>query len=477
MTTTSAATIAVLDMGKTNVKLSAATADGHILETISTPNTVRDGPPWRHNDLEGLGDWTLSELSGLCRRHPVAHIIAAAYGSGGVLVGDDPDSKGGGAILPMIDYEQPLPDGLNDDYLPLAGSFFDRGSATMQAAAHQARQLFWMQRAEPQRFATARWYLGLPQYWAWKFSGRVAAETSFLGAQSHLWNAVERRFAPIVDRQGWRHLMPEFAKAWAALGTLRPELTRRFGLPATIDVHTGVHDSSANFYLYQATGDEDFTVISTGTWIVALADRVQLDALDERRNMTCNSDVFGHPLGGALTMAGREFSHVAGEQPHGALADVAVVERIIARGTLALPAFGIDSGQFPSAAGHGRIVGPPPVSAAERLGLSVLYMALLSVTCADALGAGRRVVLDGSYLRDPLYARLVAALRPGSVTLYNYESYGVAAGAALLCGHETRRNPISLTLDEPAALTGCADLSAYATRWLDLSQTFANMEY
>lgn len=106
MTTSSAATTAVLDMGKTNVKLSVATAEGHILETISTPNTVRDGPPWRHNDLEGLGHWTLSELSILCRQHPVAHIIAAAYGSGGVLVGDDPDGQGDGAVLPMIDYEQ-----------------------------------------------------------------------------------------------------------------------------------------------------------------------------------------------------------------------------------------------------------------------------------------------------------------------------------------------------------------------------------
>lgn len=129
-------------------------------------------------------------------------------------------------------------------------------------------------------------------------------------------------------------------------------------------------------------------------------------------------------------MAGREFSHVAGQQPHGGLAEMAAVERFVAGGTLALPAFGIDSGQFPGAAGRGRIVGPPPVSAAERLALAVLYTALLTVTCADALGAGRRVVLDGSYLGDPLYARLVAALRPSSVTLHNHESYGVAAGAS-----------------------------------------------
>ena len=37
--------VAVLDIGKTNVKLSAATRDGAILETVSTANVTRDGPP------------------------------------------------------------------------------------------------------------------------------------------------------------------------------------------------------------------------------------------------------------------------------------------------------------------------------------------------------------------------------------------------------------------------------------------------
>ena len=470
-----AATIAVLDMGKTNVKLSAVTADGHVAETASTPNAVRDGPPWRHNDLESLGPWVLRELAGLARHHPIAHVIAAGYGSGGVLVAADPEAPGGGAALPMVDYEQPLPDGLDEAYAPLAGSFFDRGSAIMQAATHQARQMFWMQRAEPRRFATARWYLGLPQYWAWWLSGMAAAEASFLGAQSHLWNVVEQRFSPIVESQGWRHLMPPFVKAWSALGPLRPELAQRFGLPKSLTIHAGVHDSSANFYRYQAAGLEAVTVISTGTWIVALGDQVDIQALDERRNMTCNSDVHGRPLGGALTMGGREFSHVAGDQPQGALAEAAVVDRLVARGTMALPAFGADGGQSPGAAGHGVITGPMPQDDAERLALAVLYMALLTVACADALGPGRTVVLDGSYLRDPLYAALVAALRPGLATLYNRESNGVAAGAALLCGHATRREPVSLALDRPAAVPLQGDFAVYASRWRERSLANARL--
>jgi len=54
--------VAVLDIGKTNVKLSAATRDGALLETVSTANVTRDGPPYRHPDLAGIEDWLFREL-------------------------------------------------------------------------------------------------------------------------------------------------------------------------------------------------------------------------------------------------------------------------------------------------------------------------------------------------------------------------------------------------------------------------------
>ena len=93
-------------------------------------------------------------------------------------------------------------------------------------------------------------------------------------------------------------------------------LAGRYGLPAGIKVLAGIHDSSANFYRYQAAGFDEATVVSTGTWIVALSGKTPLARLDEHRGMTCNSDVDGNPVGGALTMGGREFSHVAGDSDH-----------------------------------------------------------------------------------------------------------------------------------------------------------------
>ncbi len=205
-------------------------------------------------------------------------------------------------------------------------------------------------------------------------------------------------------------------------------------------------------------------VVSTGTWIVALAGGVPIERLSEDAGMTLNADVDGEPVGGALTMGGREFAAVAGAVADGARADPAAVAALIDRRTMALPSFGDNDGQFPGTAGRGRVVGPTPETPAERLALAVLSSALLTSACIDRLDPSRGVVLDGSSLRDPLYAPLVAALRPAIATLSNREIDGVAAGAALLAGHAGRTAPVPLAIDAvtPFAHPGLAD---YAAAW------------
>lgn len=456
-------TVAVFDIGKTNVKLNVVTAQGEVLETLSTPNLSLDGPPYRHHDLCHLEEWLLTNLAALARRHPLTTFVACGHGSGCVLVDDD------GPAAPMIDYEQPLPTSVERAYVDAAGPYLERGSPIMLGATHIARQMLWIEQEHPAAFAKTRHVLGVPQYWAWRLSGVAASEVTILGAQSHVWNAPDRRPASIVAARGWQRLIPPFAPAWKALGPIRPDLlARRHDLPPTLQVLCGIHDSSANFYRYQAAGLADMTVVSTGTWIVGLSDSFDPAALSEARGMTCNADVYGNPLAGALTMGGREFSKVAGESPSATPADPATVARLIDRGTMALPSFGNEDGLFPGSKARGRIAGLPPETPEERRALAVLYTALLTSVCLDALRSEKLAVLDGSFVRDPLYAALVAAFRPGSPTLFNLNSQGTAAGSALLATHETRTAPVPIALEQPPALN-LDSLTAYRARWLDLA--------
>jgi sugar (pentulose or hexulose) kinase len=449
--------IAVFDVGKTNAKLYAMRADGRPIEAVSTPNRSLDGPPYRHHDLAGLEAWLLDALAGFAARHEVEAIVPCGHGGSGVLVGE------GGPALPMVDYEHPLPPGIAAGYRAVADGFRERGSAILLGAAHAARQLYWMERAWPQAVAGARAYLNNPQYWAWRLSGVMADEVTSAAAQSHLWCAADRRRAGIVARHGWERLMPPMRPAWATLGPIRGEVAARTGLDPGTRVLCGIHDSSANFHRYQAAGLSDFTVVSTGTWIVALTDRAEGADFDrERPGRAINADVTGAPVPGMLTMGGREFAAVAdgGEGP----ADRAALARIVASGTVALPFFGEDDGLFPERAGRGRVAGPLAGDRGARFTLGVLYAALLTVEVLEALPRAGTVVLDGTFVRDPLYAALVQALAPAAEVRVNADSVGHAAGAALLASHETRRGPAALDLAQAEA-GELPDLGPYRAAW------------
>lgn len=133
---------------------------------------------------------------------------------------------------------------------------------------------------------------------------------------------------------------------------------------------------------------------------------------------------------------------------------------------MALPSFSAGDGQFPRSANQGRLIGPPLQTAPERHALAVLYTALMSVACAASLGPDRPLILDGTFLRDPAYAALVAALRPGLSTRFAPESHGIAVGTAVLCAGTTPALPL-LT---PQPLPGLPDLAPYAATWRRLTE-------
>jgi len=448
--------IAVFDVGKTNVKLSAAKADGTIVQTLSAPNIVREGPPYRHHDLAALEDWLTIGLRDLARHHAIAAIVPCAHGSGGVLVGRN------GPVMPMVDYEQEPPAVVDKAYRSLVGSYLDRGSAIMLGAAHLARQMLWQEMYWPDAFSRAVAVLAAPQYWAWRLSGVLAGEVTSLAAQSHLWSPACGRLAPIVETRGWQHLMPPMRHAWETLGQIKPELAERTGLAPKTRIVCGIHDSSANFYRYQAAGFSDFTVVSTGTWIVALTDRNGIDPNLERPGHTFNADVTGRPVPGMLTMGGREFSAVAAGES--GPTSFEILEKLVRSRTFALPFFGADDGLFPRAARRGRLDGPLAGDPSARFTLAVLYVALLTAECVEDLPGVANVVLDGTFVKDALFGSIVAALLQNTRVLVSRSSTGTATGAALLASHTTRHGPAQLAAEAPTPAL-LADLASYRAHW------------
>jgi sugar (pentulose or hexulose) kinase len=199
-----------------------------------------------------------------------------------------------------------------------------------------------------------------------------------------------------------------------------------------------------------------------------------LDQLDPLRDTVSNSDLLGRPVACARFMGGREHAAIAGTDP--ALtsppltnpartdADVEDVAALIAAGTVALPSFTDSGGPFPGTGNQGRIVGPVPETARARAALASLYVALVADIDLDLLRSKRRVIVDGGFVDNRLFAGLLAALRAEQPVMVSNERAGTAIGAALLWGWGERSAPVALDLS-PVVAARVPGLADYAQRW------------
>jgi sugar (pentulose or hexulose) kinase len=257
---------------------------------------------------------------------------------------------------------------------------------------------------------------------------------------------------------GWQRLMPEVKPAAAVLGQLRPDVAAATGLPADCDVVCGIHDSNASLLRYlggDAQGPR--TVLSTGTWMIAAALGAPLDGLCERADMLANTSALGQPVACMRFMGGREFGELAGSHPLACTRED--LERLIARGTMALPCFAATGGPF--AGRTGRIEGPQPTNAQERYALATLYCVLVTEYCLEALAAAGPLSVEGSFTANPWFGPLLATLRPQQAVSYSDDASGTTAGGWLL-RYRDATPPGASTVQAPVAPAG---LDAYRARW------------
>ena len=181
--------------------------------------------------------------------------------------------------------------------------------------------------------------------------------------------------------------------AGATIGTLRPALARETGLSPRTRVLAGIHDSNASFLCHRAGREsgEPFTVLSSGTWTIILANGGALDALDESRDCLANVDAYGEPTASARFMGGREYAAIAGDA---AVAPTrADLSAALARGAMALPSFAEAGGPFPGR--RGRLVDAGGLAPGERAALASLYLALMSDVSLNLLSSRGPIAVEG----------------------------------------------------------------------------------
>jgi len=450
-------TVAVLDIGKTNVKL-ALFERGRLLCEKSAPNLVRPGPPYPHEDVESAWDFFLDALREAARAHQISAIVPTAHGAAGALIGESE------LAAPVMDYEFSDVDAIESDYAALRPPFSETLSPKLPAGLNLGRQLAYQKWRCPDLFAKAKHFVGYPQYWAWRLSGVAVSEVTTIGAHGDLWAPRHGQVSSLVKALGVDHLLPPMRRAFDPLGPIKPDIAAGCGLAPETPVFCGIHDSNASLLPYLVARRAPFTVLSTGTWMILMSVGLSLDQLDPRDDTLANVDALGRPIACGRFMAGREYALIAGG---GGNADLDAIERVIAAGAMALPCFSGQGG--PYAATEGVVRGE--VAARDRAALATLYCALVSDLMLTRMGATiGDLIVEGTFARNLPFCWTLGALRPTQRVFAAEDASGTARGAAMLA-----QWPPSYLIAEPqpVAPISISGLDSYRKAWTAAVERFA----
>jgi sugar (pentulose or hexulose) kinase len=449
-----AETVAVLDIGKSNVKLALVDPRRRaVLDMRTTPNNVRTDGPYPHFDVDHLWDWFLDGLRELSTMRPIDVIATTTHGACfAVVAGDD-------LALPILDYEFSGPEAVNDAYRGLRGGFAETLSPDLPNGLNAGRQLFWLSRTFPDAFARADAILPYPQYWTMRLTGVKVAEATSFGAHTDLWNPRAATFSHLAETEGWAALVPAMVEPWQTVGTLLPEVAERTGLAPDCRVVAGIHDSNAALLPHMLWRPLPFAVLSTGTWMITFAAGGSLDALDPSRDCLANIDAFVRPVPSAMCMAGREFEILTdGASATPTRADI---ERVIEHRAMVLPGLVAGSGPFGARKG-GWSIDPGRLSPGSRNAAASLYAALIADTCLGLTGADGPVVIEGPFARNAVFLAGLAQLT-GRNVLARPDAAGTTLGAALLALGPER--DIGADADPEPTAPLAIDIAGYADEW------------
>ena len=184
----------LLDIGKTHTKLSRfrdglKAGDAPVsFARIESPRcipTSLDGIDYPVIDTNAMLAWCLETVSKMPEKQTIGAILPVTHGAAFALLDTD------GLVFPVMDYEFEPPAHIDANYDDVRPPFAETGSPRMDCMLNAGRQLFYLQKSWPDRFAKVETIVPLAQYFAYLLSGALHTETSALGCHTDLWNPFE----------------------------------------------------------------------------------------------------------------------------------------------------------------------------------------------------------------------------------------------------------------------------------------------
>jgi len=449
--------VGVIDIGKTNLKVAVVDlAQETELGVLTRPNRVLPGPPYPHFDLGGHWDFICAALYDLNQLHRIDAISVTTHGASAVLLDRD-----GNLAAPMLDYEFDGPDSVGEEYNALRPGFEETGSPRLGMGLNVGAQLHWQLKTDPDLLDRVETVLTYPQYWTFRLTGVCSNEVTSLGCHTDLWRPAENRFSSLVDRLSLTEKMAPVKKAGDCLGPILPAVAELTGLSIDTPVFCGIHDSNASLYPHLLKRNPPFSVVSTGTWVIALALGGVDVPLDPKRDTLMNVNAFGDPVPSARFMGGREFDLVM--QGKSVAPNEADETRVLKDQVMLFPAVEPRSGPFKGETAWWSVA-EDELTLAERYAAVSYYLALVTSECLAMIGARGPTYVEGPFAKNALFLEMLDAATRRSVHTSEGIATGTSIGAALLV-RDRPSTPAGVAAAQEASVKSSDALQHYAGEW------------
>lgn len=491
-------TVAVLDVGKTNKKVSLYTRDWQVAGEARTSLKTKEYDGIEVEDTEGLLSWFRDALKGLSEGRSVRAIAVSAHGATLTVL----DAEGRLAF-PVISYTWPGGAEVNDEFYETFGDRIDlhRRTGTPDFGfINMAKALFYLKTRRPEVWARSTRGLFYGPYLGYELCGGMGVEPTFPGNHTYLWDYAKRDWSDVARGLGADRLYGfPMANSWDVLGNVKPEVAQACGISPQCKVTLGIHDSNANFLPYLAKGFSNFLLISSGTWGVLMrpADSLQLTDEEVAAKVFFNQDAFGGPVRTSLLSMGMDYDAFRAFTEHKDESNADTVRRVVAgRKLFVIPGVVPDATAF--AGSTPRVVNGETVRTLDSLRrdggtpLSPLgqdYLAALGLGLAIAtkkmlgycrITPGTTVFIEGGFAKNAAYCSALAALCPEQrfqlTAIKEGTSFGAAITAWMAADGRTLEDIGQTfdieTIDVPRQDLG--DIQAYEAEFLKLAgQTVA----
>jgi sugar (pentulose or hexulose) kinase len=291
--------IAVFDIGKTNKKFFLFDEDYNIVfETSAHLNETIDDDGDPCEDINALTRWILRTFDAVKSKlgFDIRWLNFSTYGASFVHIGND-----GLPVGPLYNYLKPFPEDLKSFFYSKYGgemAFAKSTASPVLGSLNSGMILYFLKHRKPWLFRDIRYSLHLPQYVSSLFTGSYYSDLTSIGCHTNLWDFQKNAYHEWVGKEG-------------VLKKLAPVVSPTMNVEIQV-VHkimysgTGLHDSSSALIPYLIYSDEEFLLLSTGTWCISLNpfNDEPLTASELKQDCLCYLTYQGRPVKASRLFSG-----------------------------------------------------------------------------------------------------------------------------------------------------------------------------